>query len=142
MTEKNVKGQLLNVKRKDSLRAQPVKFNDKDPFKYQKENALAPEKTKPAAVPKPKSSGRMTVPSELPQEVKKRASVVGKNDATKTIKVPALLHTKINILGKFMDESKAYAILDELVDYYVENTLTERQQKQFHFMSDFSKDDK
>lgn len=138
MTEKNVKGQLLNVKRKDSLRAQPVKFNDKDPFKYQKENAPVTEKTKPAAVPKPKPTGRVAQPLEM----KKRVSVVGKNDATKTIKVPALLHTKINILGKFMDESKAYAILDELVDYYVENTLTERQQKQFHFMSEFSKDDK
>lgn len=136
MTEKNVKGQLLNVKRKDSLRAQPVKFNDKDPFKYQKENA--PEKTKPAARSNPKPPGRVAQPLEM----KKRVSVVGKNDATKTIKVPALLHTKINILGKFMDESKAYAILDELVDYYVENTLTERQQKQFHFMSDFSKEDK
>ncbi|MCI2256709.1 hypothetical protein L2D08_20460 [Domibacillus sp. PGB-M46] len=174
MSEKNIKGQLLKVPKRDNLRAQPVKFNDKDPFKY---NANKPATTDPVKnketlikkeepkveeaakkpeikttgiqsikeetiVPQKKNQGRVPVSAEPPKEPKKRKAVVGKNNSTKTIKVPSLLHTQINMLGKFMDETKTYAILNELVDNYVENRLTERQQKQFYFMSEFVQEDK
>ncbi|OES45885.1 hypothetical protein [Domibacillus iocasae] len=180
MSDKNVKGQLLNLKRVDSLRAQPVKFNDKDPFKYNanKQGSVDEEKKPSSAVreteiktedreketvrensikninPKvEEQKGELNsqqkkhfekVPAsvEPPREKGKRKAVVGKNNSIKTIKVPALLHTQINMLGKFMDENKTYAILNELVENYVENCLTERQQKQFHFMSEFVQEEK
>ena len=174
MSEKNIKGQLLNVPKRDNLRAQPVKFNDKDPFKYtvkstpstdqvqNKEEQIKKEEPKVERTekkPEIKTSGvppikeeivplhrrnhdRVPVSAEPPKESKKRKAVVGKNNSTKTIKVPSLLHTQINMLGKFMDETKTYAILNELIDNYVENQLTERQQKQFYFMSEFVQEDK
>lgn len=174
MSEKNIKGQLLKVPKKDNLRAQPVKFNDKDPFKYnankpaptdqvnkeevpvKKEESKAEKveersETKASGVqtqkegivtPQKKNHDRLPVSAEPPRESKKRKAVVGKNNSTKTLKVPSLLHTQINMLGKFMDETKTYAILNELVDNYVENRLTERQQKQFYFMSEFVQEEK
>lgn len=174
MSEKNIKGQLLNVRKKDNLRAQPVKFNDKDPFKYNANKSVLPnevedrevlvkkedskakkveEKSKTRisgvqsikeeiATQQKKNHDRVPVSAEPPRETKKRKAVVGKNNSTKTLKVPSLLHTQINMLGKFMDETKTYAILNELVDNYVENQLTERQQKQFYFMSEFVQEDK
>lgn len=33
-----------------------------------------------------------------------------------------------------MDENKTYVILQELIDSYVRNELTDRQQRQFEFM--------
>ncbi|MCM3791284.1 hypothetical protein M3221_23400 [Domibacillus indicus] len=174
MSEKNIKGQLLKVPKRDNLRAQPVKFNDKDPFKYNAKSSASTaqvknreeeaKKEEPKAeeaatksevkttgtrsikeetvVPQKKNHDRVPVSAEPPKETKKRKAVVGKNNSTKTLKVPSLLHTQINILGKFMDETKTYAILNELVDNYVENRLTERQQKQFYFMSEFVQEDK
>lgn len=180
MSEKNVKGQLLNLKRVDSLRAQPVKFNDKEPFKYSakksgsanegeyqgneigeteikiddKEKETFRENITESIDPKVEEQKKELnsqqkkyfekVPAsvEPPRDKEKRKAVVGKNNSIKTIKVPTLLHTQINMLGKFMDENKTYAILNELVENYVENRLTERQQKQFHFMSEFVQEEK
>ena len=64
-------------------------------------------------------------------------SVVGKNNNVKSIKVPHDLHIQIGVLGKFMDENKTYAIISELVEYYTKNELTDRQQKQFDYMTEF-----
>ena len=61
---------------------------------------------------------------------------VGKSNSTKSLKVPAVIHTEINLLGSFMDENKTYIILQELIDSYVRNELTDRQQRQFRFMVD------
>lgn len=52
---------------------------------------------------------------------------VGKSNSTKSLKVPTLIHTEFNLLGSFMDENKAYVILQELIDSYVRNELTNRQ---------------
>ncbi|MFJ8238072.1 hypothetical protein ACIQ34_20645 [Ureibacillus sp. NPDC094379] len=59
---------------------------------------------------------------------------VGKKNSTKSIKVPAVIHSELNLLGSFMDENKTYAILQKLIDSYVKNELTDRQQRQFEFM--------
>lgn len=69
-------------------------------------------------------------------------SVVGKSNSTKSIKVPTLVHSEINLLGSFMDESKTYAILQKLIDSYVKNELTDRQQRQFEFMVEAFNEDK
>ena len=39
-----------------------------------------------------------------------------------------------------MDENKAYMILQRLIDSYVANELTDRQQRQFKFMLEVSKE--
>ena len=39
---------------------------------------------------------------------------VGKANSTKSIKVPTFVHSEINLLGSFMDESKTYAILQNI----------------------------
>lgn len=59
---------------------------------------------------------------------------VGKTNSTKNLKVPTVIHSEINLLGSFMDENKTYVILQKLIDSYVKNELTERQQRQFEFM--------
>jgi len=59
---------------------------------------------------------------------------IGKNNSNKSIKVPTVIHTQINLLGSFIDETKTYAILQKLIDSYLQNELTDRQRRQFEFM--------
>ena len=40
-----------------------------------------------------------------------------------------------------MDENKTYAILDKLIESYVQSNLTDRQQKQFNFMTEFMQEE-
>lgn len=83
------------------------------------------------------------VEKEVKQPVKeqKKSKPIGKKNSIKTIKVPSDLHTKINLLGPFMDENKAYAILQRLVDSYIANELSDRQQRQFEFMLEVSEEE-
>lgn len=67
-------------------------------------------------------------------QVKKGEMRVGKSNSTKSLKVPTVIHSEINLLGSFMDENKTYVILQELIDSYVKNELTDRQQRQFEFI--------
>ncbi|KMY52545.1 hypothetical protein AC623_20635 [Bacillus sp. FJAT-27231] len=141
--KKNIKGALISHnKKKSSLRPQVVQFNDKDPFKYsqtsktvEKPDKSGEDKVKTekkeikSQIEKPKSTSMKTE--------KKRKSAVGKNDSVKSIKVPASIHTKLNVLGKFMDENKIYAIIEELIKTYEDTQLSERQKKQFEYMSEF-----
>ena len=41
-----------------------------------------------------------------------------------------------------MDENKAYRILQRLVDSYIANELSDRQQRQFEFMLEVSEEEK
>lgn len=68
------------------------------------------------------------------KETPKKRKTIGKSNSTKSIKVPTYVHSEINLLGSFMDENKTYAILQVLIDSYVKNELTNRQQRQFEFM--------
>ncbi|MBD8038728.1 hypothetical protein H9635_18445 [Solibacillus sp. A46] len=54
---------------------------------------------------------------------------VGKTNSTKSLKVPTVIHSEINLLGSFMDEGKTYVILQKIIDSYVKNELTDRQQR-------------
>ncbi|MBE1554513.1 hypothetical protein [Sporosarcina limicola] len=45
-----------------------------------------------------------------------------------------MIHSELNLLGSFMDEHKTYVILQTLIDSYVKNELTDRQQRPFDFM--------
>lgn len=67
---------------------------------------------------------------------------VGKANSTKSLKVPSVIHTELSLLGSFMDENKTYIILQSLIDSYVKNELTDRQQRQFTFMVDAFSEEK
>jgi len=148
MNESTKKGPLIQKKQKtNSLsRPKPVLVTGKDDFKFSSKESIQEttvqevikEKEQPIKVPEKKVQ---TVEPEKKKPVPiKRVAVVGKNNNVKSIKVPNDLHVKLGVLGKFMDENKTYAIISELVDYYVKNDLTDRQQKQFGYMTDFLHD--
>lgn len=141
---KNIKGPLIKPKNKKQNgipRPEPIQFNQKkDPFKYEELSVKEQEikvQTSDIMVPNKQPKEIKLVDKALKEEKSVKKAVVGKNNAVKSIKVPAELHIKINVLGKFMDETKTYAILDELIKHYVADKLTERQQKQFEYMSEF-----
>lgn len=52
----------------------------------------------------------------------------------KSIKVPEDIYNEINLLGSFMNENILYQIVQNTIDSYVKNELTDRQQRQFEFM--------
>lgn len=154
MSEPSKKGPLIQKKSKPSTleRPKPVIVNNQNDFKFST-NEVKKEKT--AIKTPPNSTTSSLIASEVKEvetpktkdtkdvkrdSVRKVKSVVGKNNNVKSIKVPNDLHIKIGVLGKFMDENKTYAILSELVDYYARNELTDRQQKQFDYMTEFFND--
>lgn len=123
----NEKGGLIKKKKKPTIMqpSVPVKKNDMD-FGYtepKKQEEYAP--IKPVVAPK--------TTKVAPPTPRKKLSV-GKTNSTKSLKVPTLIHSELNLLGSFMDEHKMYAILQILIDSYVKNELTDRQQRQFEFM--------
>ena len=148
MSEQIKRGPLIQKKQKQNTlaRPKPVLVTDKDDFKFSREpiktetvvHVPIEEKEKTVVVPERKTQ---KIESDIKKVVpRKRTAVVGKNNNVKSIKVPQDLHIQIGILGKFMDENKTYAIISQLVDYYVANELTDRQQRQFEYMNDFLHD--
>lgn len=128
----NEKGGLIKKKKKPTIMqpAVPVKKNDMD-FGYsaptkQDEPIVAVEAPTPVVVEK-------EVTKIEPAQLRKKLGV-GKTNSTKSLKVPTVIHSEINLLGSFMDEGKTYVILQKLIDSYVKNELTDRQQRQFEFM--------
>ena len=95
----------------------------------------------PAPVIKTQAADFSYSPAPAQEEVKQPIKEQKKNNA-KTIKVPSEIHTQIHLLSPFMDENKAYMILQRLIDSYVANELTNRQQRQFEFMFKMSKEEK
>ncbi|AQQ55582.1 hypothetical protein [Planococcus lenghuensis] len=142
MSEQSNKGPLIQKKSSTLTRPKPVVTSGQNDFKFSQQ----PEKPKDAEVSVPKKKNEpetqvKTPPSEETEKKKaprrsKRAAV-GKNNNVKSVKVPHEIHVQIGVLGKFMDENKTYAIISELIDNYVANQLTDRQQKQFEYMTDF-----
>ncbi|EIM06456.1 hypothetical protein A1A1_10911 [Planococcus antarcticus DSM 14505] len=121
-------------------RPRPVITSGQNDFKF--DSGAKPKEEK--ATPTPlitKTPKRAPKAKVKPKPVTKPKSAVGKHDIVKSIKVPHELHTQIGVLGKFMDENKTYAILSTLVDYYVKGELTDRQKKQFEYMTDFFNED-
>ena len=136
----NEKGGLIKKKKKPTIMQPsiPVKKNGMD-VGY---TAPAKEDEPVAAVetPTPVVVERKVTKIEPAQPRKKLG--VGKSNSTKSLKVPTVIHSEINLLGSFMDEGKTYVILQKLIDSYVKNELTDRQQRQFEFMVEaFHKED-
>ena len=124
----NEKGGLIKKKKKPIMQAPaPVNKTQASDFSYSpppvEQEAKKPIVQQPVA----------QQPAEQPAQ-KKRQLTIGKQNSTKSLKVPSVVHTEINLLGSFMDESKTYVILQNLIDSYVKNELTDRQQRQFEFM--------
>jgi len=131
----NEKGGLIKKKKKSPVMkpSVPVKKNDMD-FGYTK-----PKKKEEPATVKPVVASETTKIS--PPTPRKKLGV-GKANSTKSLKVPTLIHSELNLLGSFMDEHKTYVILQTLIDSYVKNELTDRQQRQFDFMVEAFFEDK
>lgn len=131
----NEKGGLIKKKKKPAIMqpSVPVKKNDMD-FGY-----TEPQKQeKPVPV---KSTAKPETTKIAPPTPRKKLGV-GKSNSTKSLKVPTLIHSELNLLGSFMDEHKTYVILQNLIDSYVKNELTDRQQRQFYFMVEAFFEDK
>jgi len=133
----NEKGGLIKKKKKPTIMqpAVPVKKNDMDfGFKAPVQKPVI----EPAAPAEPvKAAEPVVVEKEVTkvEPAKPRVKLgVGKTNSTKSLKVPTVIHSEINLLGSFMDENKTYVILQKLIDSYVKNELTDRQQRQFEFM--------
>ncbi|MGB6409014.1 MAG: hypothetical protein WBF39_16160 [Planococcus donghaensis] len=151
MSETSKKGPLIQKKTKSNSleRPKPIIVNNQNDFKFTNNEAIketqinkTPDnqtKYSPAAVEE-KTSETLLAKEIKKSPVRKTKSVVGKNNNVKSIKVPHDLHIQIGVLGKFMDENKTYAIISELVNYYTRNELTDRQQKQFEYMTEFFND--
>jgi len=148
MSEHIKKGPLIqkNQKSNSLTRPKPVLVAGSDDFKFAKEESKAntnislPVKEQEKASVQSEKKAITVEPERKSSVPHKRISVVGKNNNVKSIKVPHDLHIQIGVLGKFMDENKTYAIISQLVEYYVKNDLTDRQQRQFEFMTDFLHD--
>lgn len=76
------------------------------------------------------------------QTEQKKSQTIGKQYSKKSLKVPSKIHTQINLLGSFMDENKSYMILQQLIDSYLANELTNHQRCQFEFMLEASLEEK
>lgn len=151
MSETSKKGPLIQKKTKSNSleRPKPIIVNNQNDFKFTNNEAIKETqinktpgnqtKFSPAVVEE-KTSETLLAKEIKKSPVRKTKSVVGKNNNVKSIKVPHDLHIQIGVLGKFMDENKTYAIISELVNYYTRNELTDRQQKQFEYMTEFFND--
>ena len=127
----NEKGGLIKKKKKPSLMqpAVPVKKTQATDFSYSKALAPVEEEVKQPIVQQP-----VTTQPVKEQAEQKTSPTIGKHNSKKSLKLPSDVHTQINLLGSFMDESKSYMILQRLIDSYVTNELSNRQQRQFKFM--------
>lgn len=125
----NEKGGLIKKKKKPTIMQPsiPVKKNDMD-FGYSAPAKQEETSLSVAAVPVEKKVTKIE-----PAQPRKKLGV-GKSNSTKSLKVPTVIHSELNLLGSFMDEGKTYVILQKLIDSYVKNELTNRQQRQFKFM--------
>lgn len=150
MSESPKKGPLIKRKTKPMERPSPVVVKSSNDFKFSNASTSPTEEIEATIEASPEKVDAPIEKKEIetkPKDSKpkkktsRRKGVVGKNNNVKSIKLPNDLHTKIGILGKFMDENKTYAIISKLVDYYEENELTDRQKKQIEYMTEFLNED-
>lgn len=136
----NEKGGLIKKKKKPTIMqpAVPVKKSDMD-FGYS-----APAKQEQPAAPVKKATTSIVEKevTKIEPATPRNKLGVGKTNSTKSLKVPTVIHSELNLLGSFMDENKTYMILQKIIDSYVKNELTDRQQRQFKFMVEAFHEDK
>ena len=124
----NEKGGLIKKKKKPIMQPPaPVKKTQATDFSYSTASVEKEEQ-------QPIGQQPVTKHPIKEQAERKKSQTIGQQNSTKSLKVPSEIHTQINLLGSFMDESKTYLILQRLIDSYVKNELTNRQQRQFEFM--------
>lgn len=124
----NEKGGLIKKKKKPIMQPPaPVKKTQATDFSYSTASVEKEEQ-------QPIGQQPVTKHPVKEQAERKKSQTIGQQNSTKSLKVPSEIHTQINLLGSFMDESKTYLILQRLIDSYVKNELTNRQQRQFEFM--------
>ena len=134
----NEKGGLIKKKKKPLMQpAVPVKKTQDMDFGYseavKKEEVPAVE-SKPIKEAANRASDSVRKVTKVAPSASRSNLSVSTANSVKSIKVPSLIHSEINLLGSFMDENKTYVILQHLIDSYVRNELTDRQQRQFEFM--------
>ena len=148
----NEKGGLIKKKKTAIMQpAIPVKKSDMDfgysaPAEMPIETPVAAVQTTEAEIKKAETPKRKRTPKKevkiIEPAIPRQKLGVGKANSTKSLKVPSVIHTELNLLGSFMDENKTYVILQSLIDSYVKNELTDRQQRQFLFMVDAFSEEK
>ena len=148
----NEKGGLIKKKKTAIMQpAIPVKKSDMDfgysaPAEMLIETPVEAVQTTVAEVKKAETPKRKRTPKKevkiIEPAIPRQKLGVGKANSTKSLKVPSVIHTELNLLGSFMDENKTYVILQSLIDSYVKNELTDRQQRQFLFMVDAFSEEK
>ena len=125
---RNEKGGLIKKKKPIMPPPAPVIKTQAADFSYSTETTPAPVE---------KEVKQPIVEQPIKEQVKpKKPDAIGKKNSTKTLKVPSKIYNQIHLLGPFIDENKVYMILQRLIDSYVANELSNRQQRQFEFMLD------
>lgn len=137
MSEVSKGGLIKKVKKNPLERPKPVFKTEMDDFKFSQETTKINDSFT--------SSEKIASETEIPPKVetkiivdppKRKKAVVGKNNNVKSLKVPEDIHLQLNLLGNFMGNAKTYTIISNLIQSYVKNELTDRQQRQFQFMTD------
>lgn len=129
MTNSNEKGGLIKKKTKKPLlkpTVQVKKVQNED-FGYNPNKSSNMLKKKVSKTTNTKKSNTFT-------KSKSKQTNVGKRNSNRSIKVSSTIHNEITLLGSFIDESVIYKIVQTMIDSYVKNELTDRQQRQFEFM--------
>ena len=134
----NPKGGLIKKKKPTLQPPAPVIKTQAADFSYSTSTTPAPVEveSKQTIIQQP-----VSIQHAIQQEKPKKPQPIGKKNSKKSFKVPSEIHTQINLLGSFMDENVAYMILQRLIDSYVTNELSNRQQRQFEFMFEASKEE-
>lgn len=134
------KGGLIKKTKKNPLeRPKPVFKTEMDDFKFSQEPTKINEPVTPIKISD--SDSDTGIPAKVETKIivdppKRKKAVVGKNNNVKSLKVPEDIHLQLNLLGNFMGNAKTYTIISNLIQSYVKNELTDRQQRQFQFMTD------
>lgn len=130
MTNSNEKGGLIKKKTKKPLLKPTVRVK-----KVQNEDfGYNPNKSSNMLKKNKVSKTTNTKKSNTFTKSKSKQTNVGKRNSNRSIKVSSTIHNEITLLGSFIDESVIYKIVQTMIDSYVKNELTDRQQRQFEFM--------
>lgn len=137
MSEVSKGGLIKKTKKNPFERPKPVFKTEMDDFKFSQEKTIINEPVTPSKV----SDSDSGIPAKVENKIivdppKRKKAVVGKNNNVKSLKVPEDIHLQLNLLGNFMGNAKTYTIISNLIQSYVKNELTDRQQRQFQFMTD------
>lgn len=118
------------VKQKKSITEPKAKIEEAPPLLEKKPET---EEVKDVVIIEqaPKSVRRS---QKMTLEDLKNNLTVGRGTKSKSVRAPEFVYDELVLLSSFVDENKMYQILQMLIDSYVTNELTPRQQRQFNYM--------